>query len=186
MHAEVTVALSQEDDRLEIPWQSDDGALQYFDLRRHPESIFSVEEANGEPALLDLLLYLNGERSILQSAKCDTWLSNEMDVEDEFFGAIWKRGSYVDVVLADAEKQADQQFHLFFAEALTGLLKGAPEIPAAAELVLRACHFHEDQVDGFALTIYLLGYGDDPDEAQQRWVIGLQLIQAALEQLSVA
>ena len=37
-----------------------------------------------------------------------------------------------------------------------------------------------------AVTLYLLGYGDDPEEAKQRWTIAARLMQAAIQQISAA
>ncbi len=190
MQAEVTVALGQEDDALEVPWQSEDGCIRYYDLRRNPELIFDVTEATGNPALVDLLVNLNSEKSNFQSVKCDTWLSSEMDEEDEGFGATWKYGSYIDAVFLDIGLRSDYEACFAFGESLANLLERAPEMPASAEVVLRRCYFHDEQSpdgnDGFALTLYLLGYGDDPEEAKQRWMIATRLMQAAVQQISAA
>ena len=37
MHVDFSVELGAEDDCLELPWASPDGALRYYDLRRQPE-----------------------------------------------------------------------------------------------------------------------------------------------------
>jgi hypothetical protein len=183
MQAEVAVALGGDDDALELPWASEDGSLRFYDLRENPELIFNIQEA-ADDSLLDFLVAVNGEHSSLQSVKCDTWLSDQMDVEDEYFATTWKHGSYVDVVFIDRAQAADQYSNLEFAEALVDLLKHAPEIPASAEVVLRRCYFHHPEREGYALTLYSLGYGDDPDQARQRWAIAMRLMQAAIHQLS--
>src|SRR6266404_866020 len=128
MQAEVTVALGQEDDALEVPWQSEDGSLRHYDLRRNPELIFDVTEANGNPALIDLLVNLNSEKSNFRSVKCDTWLSSEMDEEDESFGATWKHGSYIDAVFLHHDMRGHYEANFAFGESLANLLKRAPEI----------------------------------------------------------
>jgi hypothetical protein len=71
---------------------------------------------------------------------------------------------------------------------LTQLLRRVPEIPAAAEFLVRRCYYHEEDEtrDGFYITFYLFGYGDDDPQAQQRWVIGLKLVENAIRQISAA
>jgi hypothetical protein len=65
---------------------------------------------------------------------------------------------------------------------LTGLLKQVPEIPAAAEFLIRRCYYHDAEGirDGFYITFYLFGYGDDEVQARQRWAIGLKLVEHAI------
>jgi hypothetical protein len=38
--------------------------------------------------------------------------------------------------------------------------------------------------DGFYITFYLFGYGDDEAEARQRWGIGLNLVENAIRQVA--
>ena len=75
--------------------------------------------------------------------------------------------------------------HEELAKQVTQLLKRVPEIPAAAELIIRRCFYHlGDAVrDGFYITLYLFGYGDDEPEARQRWAIALKLVENALRQV---
>jgi hypothetical protein len=40
--------------------------------------------------------------------------------------------------------------------------------------------------DGFYITCYLFGYGDDEPQARQRWAIGLKLVENAIRQISSA
>jgi hypothetical protein len=62
-----------------------------------------------------------------------------------------------------------------------------PEIPAAAELIIRRCFYHgEDSIrTGFYVTLYLFGYGDDEPQAEQRWAIALKLVENALRQVQL-
>jgi len=70
------------------------------------------------------------------------------------------------------------------------LLQRAPDIPAAAEFVVRRCYYHlqtgVEAREGFYLTFYLSGYGDEEQQAQQRWSIALKLVAKTLLQLSAA
>ena len=67
-------------------------------------------------------------------------------------------------------------------------MKRVPEIPASAEFLIRRCSYHEDQGvrDGFYITFYLFGYGDDQDVARLRWAIGLKLVENAIRQWSAS
>ena len=64
--------------------------------------------------------------------------------------------------------------------------KRVPEIPAAVELIIRRGFFHGERKiqDGFYITFYLSGYGDDELQARQRWTIALKLVENAIRQIS--
>ena len=128
----------------------------------------------------------------MQTAKCDTWLTNELDAEDGAFGSPWKFGSYIDLFFADRQRQLNLGEHEEFAAALKNLLAKVPDFAAAADIVLRRCYYHRPEYspdhsdDGYCLTFYLIGYGDDEADAKKSWTIGLKLVQNALMQLSAA
>jgi hypothetical protein len=182
VEADFSVELASDDERLEVPWAAPDGSLQYFDLRAHPELITQIEEAQREPALTKFLTRLNAVDSMLQSAKCDTWLSNDISPEEEIFGLAQKYGCYIDLFFVD-ERRFSFPAYEQLATHLTQLLKKAPGIPVAAELLIRRCHFHEAaDRDGFYVTSYVFGFGDDEQSARQQWQIGLQLLENAMRQ----
>jgi hypothetical protein len=66
-------------------------------------------------------------------------------------------------------------------------LKEEPELTAAAEFLVRRCYYNvkKEVKEGFYITFYLFGYGDDENEARQRWNTGLKLALQAIQQLSV-
>lgn len=186
MEADYSVELGAEDETLEIPWAAGEGGPRYYDLKRHPELLLHVEEAHREQPLAEFLVAMNSATSMLETAKCDAWLSTEMNPEDEIFGATQKFGSYVDLVFSEESRRFSFPEHEEFAKELTQLLKKAPEIPAATELLIRRCYYRSGQEvrDGFYITFYLFGYGDDPLHARGRWVIALKLAENAIRQLS--
>ena len=190
MQVDFNVELGADDHCLELPWTSPDGNRRYFDLRAQPELLLEITEAHGNRDLAEFLAALNQEGSLVQTAKCDTWLTNELDAEDEIFGAAWKFGSYVDLVFVDRERQTSLPQHEEFAANLKTLLAKVPDFAAAADLILRRCYYHRPEYspdrsdDGYSLTFYLNGYGDDEDEAKKSWSIGLKLVQNAVMQLS--
>ena len=190
MQIEFNVELAVDDHALELPWSSPDGKQRYFDLRAQPELLLDISETENNRDLAEFLSLLNQPGSAVQTAKCDTWLTSELDIEDEIFGAAWKFGSYVDLFFADRARQTALAEHEEFANTLKGLLAKVPDFAAAADIVLRRCYYHRPEYspdhsdDGYCLTFYLNGYGDDEDGARKSWIIGLKLVQNAVMQMS--
>jgi hypothetical protein len=187
VEADFAVELGADDEKLELPWAAEDGGPRYYDLKRQPELLLDIEEASRERELGEFLVAMNASASILETAKCDAWSSTEINPEEEIFGAAFKFGSYVDLLFTQESSRCSFKEHEQFAKRVTQLLKRAPEIPAAAELLIRRCFFHgQDEVqEGFYITFYLFGYGDEEAQAHQRWAIGLKLVENAIRQASI-
>lgn len=186
MHADWTVELGSDDPVLELPWSDPDGRVRYFDLKRRPELLLEVPEAFENRALGEFLGAVNSPVSMLESAKCDMWLTDELNEEEQIFGAAWKFVSYVDLLFTSRPQQQDFEQHESFAGDVCALLDRAPEVSAAAEFIVRRCVFHQESREGFYFTFYLSGYGDDEEDARKRWTIGMSLVQNAILQLSAA
>jgi len=202
MQADYSVELGGDAAALEIPWRSHDGAARYFDLHARPELLLEIDEARRFRELGEFLAVVNAPGSPLASAKCDVYATRELNAEEAIFGAPLKLASYVDLVFI-GEQRFSFPANEDFARALCALLNKAPEMPSAAEFVIRRCYFHLDvarppsaespsgeaaAVDsqaGYCLTFYLSGYGDEETDARQRWNIGMKLVQNAILQLSV-
>lgn len=191
MQADFSVELGAQDDCLEIPWSSPQGEARYYDLRRRPELLLNVAEAHNNRELGEFLASINSGHSILETAKCDTWLSDKMTEEESIYGAGWKFGSYIDLIFNDLGPRVSLERHQELADSTSRLLRRVPEIPAAAELVVRRCYYHDPEAPdpevsetGYCVTFYLHGYGDDETEARQRWAIALKVVENALLQLS--
>ncbi len=189
MHADFSVELGQDDDALELPWASPDGSRRYYDLKRRPELLLEIQEAHDNRELGEFLVSTNSQVSMFETAKCDTWLTDELSEEEQVYDAHWKFGSYVDLIFTEREPRFRFEEHEAFADRVAKLLQRAPEISAAAEFVVRRCYYHppgdgRDSETGYCFTFYLYGYGDDEDEARRRWNIGLKLVENALVQLS--
>lgn len=187
MDADYSVELGPGDPSLELPWRSDDGALQYHDLKRHPELLLYVDEANRYPELARFLSSLNSFTSIFATAKCDVWAEGELSEAEEIYGAPLKFGGYVDLLLEDGcAMRNDFEGHERLSRRAVELLAKAPEISAAAEFIIRRCYFQEsgDAAAGYYWTAYIFGYGDDERDARKRWAIALEVVQNALLQVS--
>ena len=178
--------LGAEDETLAIPWSAGEDGPRYYDLKRHPELLLNIEEACRERELGEFLAAMNASSSAVETAKCDVWASTEINPDEEVFGAAHKFGSYVDLLFTSEDPRLSFPEHEQFARKLTQLLKKAPEIPAAAEFLIRRCYYHvgEEIRDGFYITFYLFGYGDDELQARQRWAIALKLVENAIRQVS--
>jgi hypothetical protein len=186
MQVELTVELGPEDPTLALPWSDPEERFHYYDLRQHPEQMENIEEANTFSDLREFLSTVNSSASNLQSAKCDAWFSEELDEEEAIFGAKCKFGSYVDVAFHQRGPQSSFPIHEAFGKRLAELLKRAPELPAAVEIIIRRAHFEfEDELrEGYYFTLYVFGYGDDEHESRLSWGIAQRLVGHALLQMS--
>jgi hypothetical protein len=186
VEADFAVELGGDDETLELPWAAAEGGPRYFNLKHQPELLREIEEARRVPELGEFLAVINAPASILETAKCDAWSSTEMNPEEEIFGAACKFGSYVDLMLSQGTLRFSFAEHERLVRRIVQLLKRVPEIPAAAELIIRRCFYHvADGIrDGFYVTFYLFGYGDNELQARQRWAIALKLVENAIRQIS--
>jgi hypothetical protein len=186
MQADFAAELGREDPALELPWSSGDGSHRYYDLKHNPELVLQIPEATRLTELSAFLTRVNAAAFPMQSAKCDAWFTEEITAEEEIFGAPGKFVSYVDLVFVGDQRRSLEE-HEDLARSLCALLHRAPEMAASVELVIRRCYFHPDgkpdeSVDGFCITAYISGFGEDEAEARKRWVIALALLQNALVQ----
>ena len=184
MDADWSVEMAEGDAVLEVPWTDPDGRLRYVDLAAHPEQIDALQEVQHNPELGEFLRRVNRVPGCLVSVKCDVWESAEIEATEEIYGAARKVGSYCDVIFREPPQRERFEVHEAFAKKVATLLRRAPELPASVEFVLRRCVFHEgeDTREGFAITAFVTGYGEDEESARRRWGIALQLAGNALLQ----
>jgi hypothetical protein len=181
VQADFAVELGAEDETLEMPWSARAGGPRYYDVKRHPELLVDIVEAQSAEEMRQFLSAVNAPTGTLETAKCDLWSSTEINTEEEIFGATHKFGSYVDLLFSDASSRFSFAQYEQLAKLLTGLLKQVPEMPAAAEFFIRRCYYHDGEgIRGFYITFYLFGYGDDEVQARQRWAIALKLVENAI------
>ena len=182
MQVDFSVELGADDPVLDVPWAAPQGGLRYYDLKAQPELLLEIEEAMREPAMGEFLTTTNSPLSCLQTVKCDVWPSQEINPEEEIYGAACKFGSYVDLIFADEAPRFSFARHEALAARLTTLLKKVPEIAAAVEFIVRRCYYAERE--GFYITCYCFGYGADEPAAHKQWTIALKLVENAIMQLS--
>jgi hypothetical protein len=186
MDADFSIELGREDPVLDFPWKDPAGKLVYFDLKRCPELMASIEETEKFPELGEFLRVMNSARSMMETAKCDAWATTELSAEEDVYDASHKFASYVDVVFSEIDVRLSFSRHEQFAGKLVELLRRTPETPSAAEVCVRRCYFGEDSGvrKGFYCTLYVSGYGNDDASARQNWGVGLKLMGNAVVQLS--
>jgi hypothetical protein len=188
MDADFSIELGREDPVLDFPWKDPSGELAYIDLKRNPDLVASIEEAVEFPELGEFLRTINSALSMVESVKCDAWATTELSAEEEIYDASHKFVCYVDVVFSDIDARLSFPHHEQFARKMVGLLRRAPEIPAAAEICVRRCFFEVGGGvrEGFSCTFSLSGYGSDCDSSHQTWAVSLKLMANAFMQLSAA
>lgn len=188
MDADFSIELVADDPVLDFPWTDPSGKLAFVDLKRHPEAIAQIEEAQAFPELREFLRALNSPRSLLETAKCDAWATTELSPEEDIYNASHKFASYVDVVFSETNARLSLSRHELFVKKLVELLQRAPEILSSAEACVRRCFFgNKSEVqEGFYVTVYVSGYGDDEANARQNWEVGLKLVGNAAIQSSRA
>src|SRR5208283_2524934 len=123
MDADFSIELGREDPVLDFPWTDPDGKLAYLDLKRHPELLAKVEEAQAFPELAEFLRTLNSPRSMVETAKCDAWPTTEFNAEEDIYVATHKFVSYVDTLFASVEQRQSFSAHEQFARDLVDLLR---------------------------------------------------------------
>jgi len=162
VEADFAVELGADDETLEFPW-AEDGGLRYYDLKRQPELLPKLEEARRVPELGGFLGVLNSSSGILETAKCDTWSSTEINPEEEVYGRHTNSAPMWTSCFSAGTCRYCLAEHEQFAKRVTQLLKRVPEIPAAAEFLIRRAFYHsaDEMQEGFYITLYLFGYGDD-------------------------
>lgn len=188
MQVDFAIELGADDETLEFPWVAAEAGPRYYDLKRHPELLLSIAEASRFSELAEFLSAVNSPTSLFETAKCDAWSSTEMKPEEDIFGATCKFGSYVDLVLSSRDPRVLFSEHEQLVIRPTELLKRVPEIPAAAEFLVRRCYYTELESrmrEGFYVTTYVFGYGDDELQSRQQWAIGMKLVENALRQSSM-
>lgn len=186
MHAEWSIEIGPDAPALEVPWRSEDGSLRYFDLKKQPELLLEVAETAEYFQVGDFLGGVNA-KSEMATAKCDVWLTQELDVEDESFGEPWKFAFYVDVFFEKPAEQINLDAHKRLADLIVTKFGRIPEMPASVEIVIRRCYFHRDgrmdeSDDGYCMTFYVKGYGGDEAEAEVHWSIAMNLVRYAILQ----
>jgi hypothetical protein len=85
VQADFAVELGADDETLEMPWAAERGGPRYYDVKRHPELLVEVVEAQRSQEMRQFLCAVNAPAGALETAKCDFWSSTEINPEEEIF-----------------------------------------------------------------------------------------------------
>ena len=175
VQADFSIECGADDECLEIPWASEDGALSYRDLKRNPEFIEHLMEVQKYSELAEFLRAANSEKSAFQTAKCDVWFTTEIAPEEEIFEAAGKFGSYVDIFFDSPISRVSFAAHEAAVRKFERLLQSASEMPASVEFLVRRCLFRDcdPEQDGFYITCYVFGFGKTEVQARRYWETAL-------------
>ena len=177
MDAEWSVECGAEDPVLVVPWSDETGSLKFVDLRQDPYDLDQIREAELHAPMLQALRALNAGRSPVFTAKCDAWLGDPEEVAelkfrlgsdtDEMDHAFL---SYVDMIWR--ERSLFVSFHRH-EQLLHGLVRNAEALVlpfAAFDFVLRPALVDlTGPQEGFAVSCYVKGLGDDAAGAYGVW-----------------
>lgn len=164
-----------------LPWHNADKSLRYIDLRTAPEAISQIPEAARYPCIAAALGRWNQLDAPLFTAKCDVWNypSDLFDAED-LSGFAHAHGSYIDLLPSEPEVFCNFASCGKLLRSGSEMARGIPIAAARCEWTLRPARIFSASVeafispndphcDGFAITLYVWGYGASPDTAEDAW-----------------
>jgi len=172
MQSDWSVACGPDDPTVAVPWAGAEATLRYIDLREAPDRIEEIPEAVLYPCIHAALRCWNSPDSPYFTAKCDVWSypAELYDAEDlSEFG--YAQASYVDLLSRDESTFSQFSIAETLLKALSGLADLVPATAARCEWILRPAYLFSgtESVSGFAMTLYIWGYGDSPEAAAGTW-----------------
>ena len=188
MDSDWSVECAADDPWVVVPWSGKDRTIRYIDLRAAPERLMEIPEAARFPSIAEALRQWNKPESALYTAKCDVWsYSGDLFDANDLPGFACAHASYID--LLTSQRQIFSEF-----AAAENLLRrwsaSARHIhptSSRAEWILRrarvlpgetqaSAHPHPVPLDGFAATVYIWGYGNTSQEAEENWAGSLMAL----------
>lgn len=181
MYAEWSAECSADDPVLVVPWKDPDGSAHFVDLRADPYELYSVSEAEDHPPLLQALRALNAPRSPVFTAKCDTWILSEEELQPlrfnlELADDLARAGfaSYIDILWRDRAIFTSSHRQQQMLDRLVRLAAAVSRPLCALEMVLRPALLDFDETqEGYAVSLYLKAIGSDAAHALEEWGSGL-------------
>jgi len=168
------VDLSRETDPgdpvLEIPWSDPaNPANLYIDVKRRPEAVMELVECRRFPALGQFLLKVNSAAMPFRTAKCDAWVTSELDLEERIaFPKPWKVGSYVDLLVDRPDLNSQIEPYQKLGEMLAQKMKDFKAL-AQIEIFIRKCLFTLEDRWGNYASVFVHAYGANAQEAETEW-----------------
>ncbi len=149
---------------LVVPWEG------FVDLRL--SSADAVPETHERPALAAALTQLNVHESGLLTSKCDVWMLERDEIDPLEFEAapsqaVCGLASYIDVVRVKPGALASFAAHERWARRVVANLRQLEVRCCRVELVIRGASVLGEE--GFGLTAYAMGCGEDEAAGESNW-----------------
>ena len=170
---------------LEIPWADPDNpANLYIDVKRRPEAVMELVECHRFPALGQFLLKVNAAAMPFRTAKCDAWVTSDLDLEERIaYPLPWKVGSYIDLLIDRADLNSHVEPYQKMGALLAQRLKDS-QAHAHIEIFIRRCLFTLEDRSGYYATAFIHAYGANPQEAETEWNGVIESLGESLDALS--
>jgi hypothetical protein len=159
----------------------------FVDLRRNPERLVEIAEAAAFPPLARLLLALNAAESPVWTAKCDVWepelsaagfaITNTPETPSRAPTAL---ACYIDLLPRAGLLFAQWQQAESFCRAWVAGLEPVPMPDSRVELIVRQAVAGD--ANGFGVTAYLSGMGQDLSAASQALAAALDAFVESIPQ----
>jgi len=196
MLADWSAECSADDPHLVVPWHDPNSSAHFINLRIEPYDIAEIHEAELYPALGRALRALNSTRSPFLTAKCDTWplapanpasddpglqaealeslrLELNLDIDHARCGF----ASYIDLIWRERAIFASAHHQQDRLDRITRRAQKLQHPQAALECILRPAMLDFDTpLEGFAVSLYVTGVGEDNSAAIQHWAAALEAI----------
>lgn len=160
------------DHKMGVPYSPVDRGVSvnhgFFDLRKTPELIPRIPEAEGWPEMIALLEAINRPSGILWSLGCEKAVSSFKDERHPHLTT--KLVSYVDLAFADVSMNSDRANFDRMAMALNkfGSTRQV-ETFIKLEMELGKAYYAEHNLTAWCLVIWIGGFGADESDARNAW-----------------
>lgn len=154
----------------------------FIDLRASRDSVVQIPETKGHQALREVLLALNAPESPLFTVKCDAWELKSSEIDPAEFDctpadAQMGVACYVDVLARETAIFGVFARHEAWAQAVAVRLREFAFGCGRVDLVVRGAHAGGQE--GFGITLYAAGCGEDSKAAHAAWGAVLRAAVAA-------
>lgn len=139
----------------------------FFDLRKQPELIDDVPEAQKSKGLLQILRTLNAPNSPFMSLGCECRFDEVSNSNGQLYFS-----SYTDFTFHEPQRHSSEQQMIEVAEQFLVALEPAQEALFSFEIgIQRMRHFFKEE-GGYNITLGLFGYGKTEKQAKEFYEIG--------------
>ena len=173
MDVDWSIEAALDDPVVVVPWHDMSSgtdlneAICYVDLKAHPGAIDRIAEVQTWVELRQVLISLNAAESALCTVKCDAWALGEEERQLDFGPVAFGFGMYVDVLPMSKNIFSSLTAQRLLVETWVSVLRRLQHEDGRAEFVIRPASWEGEA--GFAITIYMFGYGASEAFARKNW-----------------